>query len=225
MNLEEVSPVIDVHPPHEPIHGWRDFFLHLTTITIGLLIALSLEGCVEWQHHRHLVHEAEASLHTEIESNESGLANVLADVRNQQTILKHDVVVLDQMIKDPKTKIQEHMSVNFHLVGFDDVSWKTAQNTGALSYMPYARAQEYAALYALQDDLDSAQKQAARDAIVSIGPFLNEDVIDPAAAAKQYQSIKEHLEVLQGQLVLVESLVIGLDAEYKKLLAAHPNKS
>jgi hypothetical protein len=223
MNLDEVPAVIDVHPPHEPIHGWRDFFLHLTTITIGLLIALSLEGCVEWQHHRHLVHEAEASLRTEIQSNESGLSNVLADVHNQQSILKHDVVVLDQMIKDPKAKIHEHMSVNFHIVGFDDVSWKTAQTTGALSYMPYARAQEYAALYGLQDDFDVAQKQAARDAVVSIGPFVNEDVTDPAAAAKQDQSIKEHLEVLQGQLILVESLVTGLDAEYKKFLAAHPD--
>jgi hypothetical protein len=222
MNLEEVSPVIDVHPPHEPIHGWRDFFLHLTTITIGLLIALSLEGCVEWQHHRHLVHEAEASLRTEIQSNESGLANVLADVRNQQTILKQDVVVLDQMIKDPKAKIHQHM-FNFHLVGFDDVSWKTAQNTGALSYMPYARAQEYATLYALQDDLNVAQKQAARDAIVSIGPFLNEDVTDPAAAAQQSQSIKQHFEILQGQLVFVESLVTGLDTKYKKFLATHPD--
>jgi len=223
MNLDEVAPVIDVHPPHEPIHGWRDFFLHLTTITIGLLIALSLEGCVEWQHHRHLVHEAEASLHNEIQSNESGLAGVIADVHNQQSVLKHDVVVLDQMIKDPMSKTGQHMSVNFHLVGFDDVSWKTAQSTGALSYMPYARAQEYAALYSLQDDLDVAQKQAVRDAIVSIGPFLNADVTDPAAASRQDQSIKERIEVLQGQLVLVESLVTGLDTEYKKFLAVHPH--
>jgi len=223
MNLDEVVPVIDVHPPHEPIHGWRDFLLHLTTITIGLLIALSLEGCVEWQHHRHLVHEAEASLHAEIQSNESGLAGVIADVHNQQSILKQDVVVLDQMIKDPKAKIHEQMSVNFHLVGFDDVSWKTAQTTGALSYMPYARAQEYATLYSLQDDFDVAQKQAVRDAVVSIGPFVNADPTDPVAAAKQYQSIKKHIEVLQGQLILVDSLVTGLDKEYKKFLAAHPD--
>lgn len=27
----------------------RDFFLHIFTITVGLLIALSLEGLVEWQ--------------------------------------------------------------------------------------------------------------------------------------------------------------------------------
>jgi hypothetical protein len=222
MDLEEVTPVIDVHPPSEPIHGWRDFFLHLATITIGLLIALSLEGCVEWQHHRHLVHEAEASLRTEIKSNESGLANVLADVHKQQAVLKQDVIVLDQLIKDPKTKTHQQMSINFRIVGLDDVSWKTAQNTGALSYMPYARAQEYASIYTLQDDLDVAQKQGARDAILSIGPFLNADPTDPAAAALQSQSIKAHIEVVQGQLLLVESLVTGLDTEYKRFLAAHP---
>jgi hypothetical protein len=40
--------MLDVHSPHEPIIGWKDFLLHLFTITIGLLIALSLEGTVEW---------------------------------------------------------------------------------------------------------------------------------------------------------------------------------
>ena len=37
---------MDVHAPHEPIHTWRDFFIHLITITVGLLIAISLEGMV-----------------------------------------------------------------------------------------------------------------------------------------------------------------------------------
>jgi len=160
MNLEEVPPVIDVHPPHEPIHGWRDFLLHLATITIGLLIALGLEGCVEWQHHRHLVHEAEASLRAEITSNESTLQSVLADVHKQQKTLKQDVILLDQMIKDPKAQIHQQMSLSYRLVGFDDVSWKTAQNTGALAYMPYTRAQEYAGIYSLQDELDTARSKA-----------------------------------------------------------------
>jgi hypothetical protein len=180
MNLDEVPPVIDVHPPHEPIHGWRDFLLHLATITIGLLIALGLEGFVEWQHHRHLVHEAEASLRAEIKSNESTLQSVLADVHKQQNILKQDVIVLDQLIKDPKTNNHQQMSLSYRLVGFDDVSWKTAQNTGALAYMPYARAQEYAGIYSLQGELDAAQKQGVRDAILGIGLFLNADDTDPA---------------------------------------------
>lgn len=221
MNLDEVPPVIDVHPPHEPIHGWRDFFLHLATITIGLLIALSLEGLVEWQHHRHLVHEAEASLYTEIKSNESGLASVLASVRTQQATLKQDVVVLDQLIKDPKSNNHQKMSINFRIVGFDDVSWKTAQNTGALAYMPYARAQEYAQIYDLQGEFDAAQKQGARDTILSVGSFLNADVTDPVAAKAQNERRKQQIEVVQGQLLFIDSLVTGLDAEYKKFLAAH----
>jgi hypothetical protein len=214
--------VIDVHPPHEPIHGWRDFFLHLATITIGLLIALSLEGCVEWQHHRHLVHEAEAGLRAEIQSNESGLKSFLDDVHKQQSILKQDIAVLDQMINDPKAHPHQQMSINYRLVGFDDVSWKTAQNTGALAYMPYGRAQEYAGIYGLQDELDVAQRQGVRDAILGIGLFLNADSTDPAAAKAQNQTRRERIEVVQGQLLLVESLLTGLDAEYKKFLASHP---
>ncbi len=33
--------MLDVHAPHETVHGWRDFFTHIATITIGLLIALA----------------------------------------------------------------------------------------------------------------------------------------------------------------------------------------
>ena len=45
--------MLDVHPPHEKMHGFKDFLLHLLTITIGLLIALGLEGCVEhWKQTR-----------------------------------------------------------------------------------------------------------------------------------------------------------------------------
>src|SRR5664279_1235216 len=35
--------MLDVHPPTAAIHGWKDFFVHIATITIGLLIAIGLE--------------------------------------------------------------------------------------------------------------------------------------------------------------------------------------
>src|SRR5271168_5264106 len=120
MNLDEVSPVIDVHPPHEPIHGWRDFFIHLTTITIGLLIALSLEGCVEWRHHRHLVHEAEASLQTEIKSNAENLQGALDDVHKEQEFLKQDIAVMTKIIANPKTPNTEEPTINFRIRTFHD---------------------------------------------------------------------------------------------------------
>jgi hypothetical protein len=45
--------MLDVHPPHAPTHTWRDFFIHIATIVIGLLIAVGLEQAVEGIHHKH----------------------------------------------------------------------------------------------------------------------------------------------------------------------------
>ena len=27
--------MLDVHPPHSPTHTWKDFFIHIATITVG----------------------------------------------------------------------------------------------------------------------------------------------------------------------------------------------
>jgi hypothetical protein len=221
MHPDEVAPVLDVHPPHEPMHGWRDFFLHLTTITIGLLIALSLEGLVEWQHHRHLVHEAEASLRQEIQSNQSSLASILDDGQKQQSVLKQDVVILQQIIANPKIP-PEGLSIGFRVTTLNDVSWRTAQNTGALSYMPYAIAQDYAGIYYLQDELAQAEQQGVRDTVLGASMFGNPEFADPAMIVEKNKKRIERIEAIQGQLVLVQSLVQGLDSNYKKFLNDHP---
>jgi len=45
--------MLDVHPPHSPTHTWKDFFIHVGTIVVGLLssngfrrLTLKHEGCV-----------------------------------------------------------------------------------------------------------------------------------------------------------------------------------
>jgi hypothetical protein len=45
--------MLDVHPPHQSAHTWSDFFIHIATICIGLLIAIGLEQTVEAIHHTH----------------------------------------------------------------------------------------------------------------------------------------------------------------------------
>jgi hypothetical protein len=214
--------VLDVHPPHEPVHGWRDFFIHLATITIGLLIALSLEGCVEWQHHRHLVHEAEAGLQTEIKTNAGQLAGALEDVRSEQKYLEQDVALMKKIIANPKVVNKEEITINFHIRSFDDVSWKTAQSTGALSYMPYERAQEYSNLYSFQNEIKAAEDLAVRDTVLTIGPFLNSKKDDPNPSGEDAVKIRDRMETLSSQLMYLENLILGLDTEYKKFLAAHP---
>jgi hypothetical protein len=214
--------VIEVHPPNEPVHGWRDFLLHLATITIGLLIALSLEGCVEWWHHRNLVHEAEASMQIEIDSNARQLQGALDDVRKEQDFLKKDIAVMKKIIANPKVPNNEDMRVDFRIRTFADVSWKTAESTGALSYMPYERAQEYADIYSAQNEIREAEHQAVRDTVLSIAPFLNSKKGEVNPGGEEAVKIVDRLQVLQGQLLFLENLIKGLDGEYKKFLARHP---
>ncbi len=224
MILDEVPAVLDVHPPHEPVHGWRDFFLHLVTITIGLLIALSLEGCVEWQHHRHLVREAEASLHDEIAENAKGMQDTLNELHKQQASLKQDVVILKYIVKNHKPPEHSSMEITFHIRDFNDVSWKTAQTTTALSYMPYNEAKQYSEIYGAQAALQSTQQQAARDAVISLGPFIDNSDQDPDPTGGEAAAIQAKIEVLQGQLLLVDSYMRGLNGLYTKFLQLHPQK-
>ena len=214
--------MLEVHPPNEPVHGWRDFLIHLATITIGLLIALSLEGCVEFWHHRSLVHEAEASMQIEIEANARALQRALDDVRKEQDFLKKDIAMMKKIIANPKVPNKEDMRVDFRIRTFDDVSWKTSQSTGALSYMPYERAREYANIYSAQNEIAEAEHQAVRDTVLSVAPFLNSKKGDLNPGGEEAVKIVDRLEVLQGQLIFLENLIKRLDGEYQKFLARHP---
>jgi hypothetical protein len=222
VDIEEDVPVIDVHPPHEPIHCWRDFFLHLTTITIGLLIALSLEGLVEWHHHRALAHEAQVSLHREIAKNESSIHEVIDDNQKRQSNLKQDVVILKYIVKYHKDPENQKMSIGSRVIGLESVAWQTAQSTGALSYMPYALAQEYTDLYDIQTLLRGLQLQSNRDVIIAIGPLANE-AKDEIPTQAEAEFALQNLQTLQGQLWLEGSAMNTLGYSYKKFLAAHPD--
>jgi hypothetical protein len=214
--------VIEVHPPNEPVHSWRDFFLHLVTITIGLVIALSLEGLVEWRHHKELVHEAQASLQVEIEANARELQKALKDVDAEQKQLAEDVVILQKIIDNPKTSNLETPKIDIHIPAFDDVSWQTAKATGALAYMPYGEAHRYSDIYKQQDEVDVAEHQAVNDVVLSVAlkPFL-----EPATTKFNPEDaplLKQRIKVLQVRLYLLAVLIHDLDGKYQKFLAAHP---
>jgi hypothetical protein len=60
---------VDVHAPHHPIMSLKEFLVHLLAITVGLLIAVGIEGCVELYREHSLVRDARQTLHEEIQYN------------------------------------------------------------------------------------------------------------------------------------------------------------
>jgi hypothetical protein len=207
--------MIDVHAPEHPIHGVRDFFLHLFTITVGLLIALGLENTVEWRHHVHIRHEAESNLRHEIESNRKDLQSVVEAIPREQKELKMLLVFLQGQIDGKKPEIH---SVNLGVVEatVQDASWNTASATGALSYMEYSEVQRFSSAYQLQKKFDAVQDQAL-PAIVAIEASLgtgDPNALKPAEAAETMRSV----HIMMAQLETTRGLGVELVKIYDRAL-------
>jgi len=68
---------MEVHPPEHAIHTWRDFFVHMGTICLGLLIAIGLEQSVESLHRHNERRALQRELFEEAEGNDHRLAGTL----------------------------------------------------------------------------------------------------------------------------------------------------
>src|SRR5215831_16086023 len=68
---------MEIHAPDKPILTVKEAIVHLSIVTAGILIALSLEGLVEWRHHRSLVREARENIAAEMQDNRKELQKAL----------------------------------------------------------------------------------------------------------------------------------------------------
>src|SRR5665213_2284065 len=66
---EDSAPMLDVHAPHQTVHTWKDFLVHISAIAIGLLLALALEKLVEYIHERRQLTDARRELVMEVAEN------------------------------------------------------------------------------------------------------------------------------------------------------------
>ena len=95
---ETSRPMLDVHAPHEPIHTWKGFVIHIATITIGLLIAIGLEQLAEYVHHRHQAAAIAGKLRAESYEN---MAIVRSDIKNCDETLAAIRFIVDSLNRKP----------------------------------------------------------------------------------------------------------------------------
>jgi hypothetical protein len=131
--------MLDVHPPHKAIGNAGEFFLHLFTITIGLLIAVGIEAAVEHHQHRELAREARETMKEEIRKNAESTNEALRDISGEQQRMKGNLAGVRKVQLNPNDPSANDLKLDFsyNTTGLDDTGWKTAQATGALAFMPY----------------------------------------------------------------------------------------
>lgn len=59
---------MEVHPPDHPVMTWKQFFVHMAIVVLGLLIAIGLEQSVEGLHRRGERLELREALHGDLET-------------------------------------------------------------------------------------------------------------------------------------------------------------
>jgi hypothetical protein len=214
------QPMIDIHPPEQAAHSWRDIFIHLATITVGLFIALSLEGCVEWQHHRHLVREARENIRTEMQENQKELHDALGQIHKEQAQVKADIEALKTLRKD----INAHglsVTLSFGNSALQDASWNTARETGALAYMSYPEVKDYAEVYRLQQLFaeQTARVTSAYTNSFSVLYIFDVDAKEaPEVKKSDIGSGLQKVLAVQSELMVYNSIAAGLEKTYTEAL-------
>lgn len=146
--------MLDVHPPHSSAHNWRDFFIHIATICIGLLIAIGLEQAVEALHHHHQRVRLEEDMRAEAEQNIRIIQNDFAVDLPQLMWLNsamrtlRDAPVTGGAITATLPPAAAPAPV-YQLSGNDYSTapshsvWTVAQSTGQAELLPLTRAKVY----------------------------------------------------------------------------------
>jgi hypothetical protein len=198
--------MLDVHPPHKSLHGWRDFFVHLATITIGLLIALGLEATAEWMHHRHEVSETREALQHELQENRAHFALNTAHFRRESSVLQKNLLVLrflQQHPGAPPSQLPGTIQWNISYTRMVDSAWKTACQTGITALMPQEEVRKTAELYGFYERMDRSHEEEA-DALTDAISYGFEDS-DPTHLSRA--QINDELE--RTKRVLSKHLRLG----------------
>lgn len=204
---------MDVHAPHEPIHSWRDIFLHLGIVTVGLFIALSLEALVEHVHNRHLVAQARENIRTELQLNDQAAKIDITRVQTTIDGLQGNIKAIHRFQTDPKHfkgTLTNTMSFN----SLNDAAWRTARDTGALAFMPYDEVQRYSDLYMLTDLVNQKAIAAGEQSFQAQIPTLMGYDMTNMPAAEQTQMLHDNA-ASEIDLITLKQYIILLDQQFK----------
>ena len=153
---------MDIHPPKHPIVTVRAFLLEIFTVTCGIVIALGLEGGVQYGHARHLRAQTRADFVAEIAHNEDGvrtrLADSAADLAKIGTLLTYGAARLaHQQVAVPHVM----MSRNFTLLSSD--AWQTALATQGIGQLTHDEVQALSGVYDAQTAYNELQTRELND--------------------------------------------------------------
>jgi hypothetical protein len=191
---EEPAQMLDVHPPHHAASTWRDFFIHIATIVIGLLIAIGLEQTVERIHRHYELRETREALEREQKANEKAWADDEHDWRKVFVELKNNLTVLEYIRQHPgvpQTALPGELRWGQSPFMWNHAVWDAAQQKGVVQLMSLEEANTNQEFYGMMT-LMSEQSLQAWNAINDAHRF---DILDPDPTHLSAQQLDQVIQL------------------------------
>jgi hypothetical protein len=168
--IREISPpMLDVHAPHEVLHTWRGFFIHIATIVVGLFIAVALEQSVEAINR----HREAAALREDLRQESR---QILADARNSEAAHLYEIRWLTTRIAQTQLAIRERHPIGLretndmpNYASPDIPIWRSAKAAGRTALLTKGEVNAYAEIEYVQAHIEEREivKNSARYAVKS----------------------------------------------------------
>jgi len=195
-------------------YGAADYVFQLITVTAGVLIALMIDGLVDWKSTRDLVADARAAIRREVADNLKEMEGRPKAIQKVTDDIDNALKFATDLVSTGKTDINE-LNVRFDLATLNESSWRSAERTGALAHMPYDEVKQYYELYAFQD-LFTTQQRRAVDLVTSAIVIAAED---PTKASKEdLMRFRDQLRSLKASVYVTDQLGTQLVEAYRKFL-------
>ena len=204
--------MLDVHPPHTAVHGWRDFFVHIATIVVGLLIAVALEQTVEHIHNRLEVSETRAALQRERKSNIHIFHENVRRQRESVAGLQNDIRIFQYLQQHPGAATDELPGMPVWEVSYKPVAisaWDAAQHSDVLGRMPGQEASDDRNLYAIFARFELSNDKAWEVLnVASQYQFTQPDVtkLTPAQIGSELEMLNDCLRERYLTLLMLENI-------------------
>ena len=136
---------MDIHAPEKPIHTFKDFATHIAIVTVGILIALALEGVREHFHDAHLMRETREAFRDEMQTSLTNMDDELPRVQQGYRKLQALDASMPQLAQQhPEQVLAQLKAIQNPYYFFSTNSWQAALSTGALAHMSPAEVSMYA---------------------------------------------------------------------------------
>jgi hypothetical protein len=153
---EPPEVMLDVHAPHESIHTWKSFFIHIAAICVGLLLAVGLEQSVEALHRQYERGHLQESLQHESEQ-------ILRDTMRVEVAMNseiHWLLKADVLLNGAASG--NHIVAPFPPIPTDDFDvpdnpvFKSAKASNRLALLSREEAEAYGEMNGLIDRINTA---------------------------------------------------------------------